>query len=146
MALQQVLNGPLRSVIDRGRPRDHHVRVRLPGLAFWTPKAELTRMCEPFLEPGEEIRHLLIGYRSILEPHWTLAVTDRAILVVEPGAIRPGLSRWVAGRGARRMPRATRLGPVHGQGWIVIDGQRMFVPRRKETIAAIDAEAGFPGS
>ncbi|MDQ6836992.1 MAG: hypothetical protein M3137_01270 [Actinomycetota bacterium] len=114
------------------------------GRGYWTPKVWLVRLCQPFLEPGEQIEHLLIAYQTILEPHWTLAVTDRAILILEPGVVRPGFNRWVRNRRhARRLPRSTRLGPIHGSGWIVIGGERFFVPARR-TIAAIDAEAGFP--
>ena len=126
------------------RARRPWTAVRIPGNPFWTSKKELARLAAPFLEPGEEIRHLLIGYRSMLEPHWALVVTDRAILVLDPGAVRPGFSRWLRGRGARRLPRSTRLGPVFGQGWILVEGERMFVPMGKQAISAIDAEAGFP--
>ncbi len=118
--------------------------MRIPGVSFWTPKSELARLCEPFLEPGEEIKHLLIGFQSILEAHWAVVVTDRAILLLDPGVLRPGISRWVRGREAQRLPRLTRLGPISGQGWIVIDGQRFFMPGSKRKIAAIDAAAGFP--
>ncbi len=63
----------------------------VPGRGFWTPKSLLARLCEPFLEPGEQIKHLLIAYQTIPEPHWTLAVTDRAIEAIdaEAGFPRP---------------------------------------------------------
>lgn len=118
--------------------------MRIPGLNYWTPKKDLARLCEPFLEPGEQISHLLIAYQSMMEPHWVVAVTDRAILVLDPGVVRAGFARWIGGQRVRRLPRATRLGPVYGQGWIVLDGQRFFVPGKKRAIATIDAEAGFP--
>lgn len=102
------------------------------------------RLAEPYLEEGEEIKQLLVAHQSILEPHWAIVVTDRAILVLEPGAVRPAITGRIRGRHSRRVPRATRLGPIHGEGWIVVDGERFFVPGQKRTIAAIDAEAGFP--
>lgn len=116
------------------------------GLArgLWTSKKELARLAEPYLEDGEAIRHILVAHQSILEPHWAIIVTDRAILMVEPGAVRPATTGRIRGREARRLPRATRLGPVHGEGWIVVDGERFFVAGQKRTIAAIDADAGFP--
>lgn len=110
---------------------------------LWTSTSELRKLAEPFLEPGEEIRHVLIANQSMLEPHWAIAVTDRAIVVLEPGVTRPGFSRWIRGREARRLPRATPLGPVYGAGWILRDGERFFLPGQKRRIAAIDAEAGF---
>jgi len=111
---------------------------------LWTSKKELARLAEPYLEDGEEIKQLLVVHQSILEPHWAIVVTDRAILVLEPGAVRPAITGRIRGRHARRIPRTTRLGPIHGEGWIVVDGERFFVPGQKRTIAAIDAEAGFP--
>lgn len=110
---------------------------------LWTSKNELRELAGPYLEPGEVITDVLIAYQSILEPHWAIAVTDRAIVVLEPGAIRPGFSRWIRGQVARRLPRATRLGPVYGEGWILLDGERFFLPGQRRRIAAIDAESGM---
>ncbi len=137
------LSSPTPVCLVRTAPLVQDFAVRIPGLSGWTSKKELTRLVQPFLEPGEAIRHILIGYQSILEPHWTLVVTDRAILVLDPGVVRPGLSRWVKGKEVRRLPRATRLGPIHGRGWIVVDGQPFFVPGNRRRIAAIDDEAGL---
>ena len=117
--------------------------MHIPGEGWWTSKKELGRLAEPFLEPGEQIKHFLLAYQAISEPHWTVVVTDRAILVLEPGVVRPGFARWARGQRARRLPRSTRLGPVQGQGWILINGERFFVPNRRK-VAAIDAEAGLP--
>lgn len=50
------------------------------------------------------------------------------------GSAEPGLAGY---------PGLPRLGPIHGEGWIVLDGERYFVPGQKRRIAAIDAEAGF---
>ncbi len=111
---------------------------------LWTTKTDLARLATPFLEEGERIEHSLVAFRSILDLHWAIVVTDRAILVLEPAAIRPGFARWIRGAQARRLPRATRLGPIYGQGWILLDGQRFFIPGQKRKIEAIDSEAGFP--
>jgi hypothetical protein len=111
---------------------------------LWTTKKDLAGLAAPFLQEGETIEHQLVAFQSILEPHWAIVVTNRAILVLEPGAIRPGVARWVRGSQARRIPRATQVGPIHGEGWIVLDGERFFVPGRKRKIAEIDADAGFP--
>lgn len=119
----------------------------VPWRSIWsrglsTSKKDLVRLAQPFLEPGEEVRHVVIAYQSVLEPHWAIVVTDRAIVLLEPGVIRPGFSRWVRGQRARRLPRHTRLGPIYGRGWILVDGERFFVPQRRQ-VAAVDAEVGF---
>ncbi len=91
--------------------------MRIPGITFWTPKPEIARVCAPYLEPGERIQHQLIGFKSIMEPHWAVVVTDRAVLVLSPGVMRPGFSRWVVGADVQRLlrqlgwtPSAARVG------------------------------------
>jgi hypothetical protein len=111
---------------------------------LWTTKTDVARLAAPFLEEGERIEHQLIAFQSILDLHWAIVVTDRAILVLEPGAVRPGFARWIRGAQARRLPRGTQLGPIYGEGWIVLEGQRFFVPGSRGKTEAIDAEAGFP--
>jgi hypothetical protein len=100
--------------------------------------------CYALSRGRREDRATLVAFQGILDLHWAIVVTDRAILVLEPGAIRPGFARWIRGAQARRIPRTTRLGPIYGQGWILLDGQRFFIPGQKRKIEAIDAEAGFP--
>jgi hypothetical protein len=72
-------------------------------------------------------------------------VTDRSILVIDAC---PGLFYFLplTVRSSFRLPRKARLGPRSGEGWYVIEGQRVLVADEayQAAIAAADAEMGFP--
>jgi hypothetical protein len=105
----------------------------------------LRRLCEPCLEPGEEVRHLFSGWVTASLDRLVVAVTDRSILVVEvylsPRGWQPNRIRSCV-----RLPRATRIGPRYGAHWYVVDGKRIVVSVKshRSAIAAADAEMDFP--
>lgn len=112
---------------------------------YWASQKSLRRLCQTYLDPGERIDHLLVGYRSLVMPRWLIAVTDRRILVIEADINpRSGITRPFRDVPRTVLPRSTRLGPIYGSGWILLDGERVFIPMSKKKIAAIDAAAGFP--
>jgi hypothetical protein len=117
--------------------------VGLFGL-YWDSQKSLRRLCQSYLEPGEQIDHLLVGYRSLIMPRWLIAVTDRRIVVIEADINpRSGITRPFSDVPRMVLPRRTRLGPIYGHGWILLDDERVFVPMSKKKIAAIDEAAGF---
>lgn len=111
------------------------------------PRREhLERVVEPYLNPGENVRHLFSGVRDTWRaPRWVVAVTDTSILVVEAA---PGHFIWrpLRPRQSFRLPRATRIGPRHRLRLYVLDGRKFMVSTREDerAIAAADAEMGFP--
>src|SRR5690625_2117476 len=115
---------------------------------------KLIERTEPYLEPGETVRHVFMGQTGP-NPMWALltywimlfkgkyyifAVTDRSNLVIRA-------SKWVPSKPKElqaRLPRATHLGPVSGLwGETHALGQRVWVNKRfhKDLVAA-DAELG----
>jgi hypothetical protein len=112
---------------------------------YWDTKKSLARLARNYLESGERIDHLLVGYRSMIMPKWLLVFTDRAIVVIEVDVNpRSGVTRPLSNESRMVLPRRTRLGPIYGYGWIILNGERLLFLRGEKEIAAIDAEAGFP--
>ena len=71
---------------------------------------------QPLLEPGEQIqeifpaRTILRGGGGVAAKRWIVAATDRGIVVLSAKLFSQTTPRSVA----VRLPRETRLGPVHG--------------------------------
>ncbi len=112
---------------------------------YWDTKTSLTRLAQTYLEPGTPIDHLLLGSRDPIMPRWLLVFTGESIVVIEVDVNpKSGITRPFSDVPRMVLPRKTRIGPIYGHGWILVGGQRLFVPMSKRKIAAIDAEAGFP--
>ncbi len=115
---------------------------------------KLSKRVQPYLEPGEQVRHVWIGQTGP-NPWWVLvsalivlfvgkyyifAVTDRGIWVfnsrkmkMEPNSKRPV---------ALRLPRGTRFGPLSGL-WdkTQVQGERVWIGKRfHKDVAAADRE------
>ena len=110
---------------------------------FSDSKKGLTKLAQPFLEPGEQLEHVVFAYRHWLDTQIVLAVTDRAIIVIEVWMGRLGVLRAARRRPVCRLPRRTRLGPVSPKGYIWMDGEPLAVRAAREEIAQIDMEGGF---
>lgn len=111
----------------------------------------------PFLEPGEEIHHVILAEAGaspwmrlgvvigfgvwvmlLLMRPLIIAVTDRSVVVLRAGRIRSATAKSVLAR----LPRQTRLGPAGGAMWakVHVAGQRLWIHRRFfKDVAAADA-------
>lgn len=125
-----------------------------------TPMAlrdKLAERAQPYLEPGEQVRHVFMGqtgpspWFSALS-YWIVltsgkffifVVTDRAILVLRASKLVTSKPKDIEAR----LPRATQLGPVTGI-WAPTHalGQRVWVHKRfhKDVLAA-DTELAQSG-
>lgn len=101
----------------------------------------------PFLDPGEEIQHVVMAEAG--SPPWLffgallglgalfvwwlmrpliIAVTDQRLVILRGSRFRPSFPKEVIAR----LPRQTRLGPTKGRLWARVDvaGQRVWIHRR----------------
>ena len=113
---------------------------------------KLTERAQPYLEPGEQVRHVFLGQTGpspwlaalswliilIAGDYYIFAVTDRAILVMKAGKFVPSKPKSLEAR----LPRQTRLGPVSGVwGQTNALGKRVWVNKRfHKDVDAADAE------
>ena len=119
---------------------------------------KLAERTQPYLEPGEQVRHVFMGQTGpspwfaalswliilFAGQYFIFAVTDRAILVMNAGKFVTSKPKGLEAR----LPRATQLGPVSGLwGETHALGKRVWVHKRfHKDIAAADAELGQPGT
>lgn len=114
---------------------------------------KLMSRSEPYLEPGETVRHVFMGQTGP-NPMWALltywimlvkgkyfifAVTDRSILVIRASKWMPSKPKELEAR----LPRATPIGPVSGTLWGRTEalGQRVWIHKRfHKDVEAADAE------
>lgn len=113
---------------------------------------KLIKRTEPYLEPGEQVRHVAMGQTGpspwfAMLTYWIMllkgkyfvfAVTDRSILVLRA-------SKWLPSKPKEleaRLPRATPFGPMKGLwGESHTLGQRVWIHKRfHKDVAAADAE------
>lgn len=113
---------------------------------------KLAERTNPYLEPGEEVRHVFMGQTGpspffaalswiiilVAGEYFIFAVTDRAILVMKAGKLVPSKPKSLAAR----LPRSTQLGPVKGiWGQTNALGKRVWVHKRfHKDLMAADAE------
>lgn len=118
---------------------------------------KLAERAKPYLEPGEEVRHVFMGQTGpspwfaalsywivlIAGKYFIFVVTDRAILVLRASKLIPSKPKDVEAR----LPRNTQLGPVKGiWGETHALGQRVWVNKRfHKDLMAADAELGQMG-
>lgn len=118
---------------------------------------KLAERTQPYLEPGEQVRHVFMGQTGpspwfaalswliilFAGEYFIFAVTDRAILVMKAGKFLPSKPKSLAAR----LPRQTQLGPVKGLwGQTEALGKRVWVHKRfHKDIQAADAELTAPG-
>lgn len=120
---------------------------------------KLTERAQPYLEPGEVVRHVFLGQTGpnpafalitylimFYSKYWIVVVTDRAILVLQAGKLGSSKPKALS----QRLPRSTQIGPLSGL-WsdTMAFGQKMWIHRRyHKDVAAADAELadGISGS
>ena len=114
-------------------------------------REKLTQKVQPFLEPGEQVRHVFLCQTGP-SPYWSfatylvafavkmhaVAVTNQNIVFLRAGLFSPSSPKEVE----KRFPRNTRLGPLSGLwGKMELDGQKYWVHKRfHKDVAAADAE------
>ncbi|MBI2709263.1 MAG: hypothetical protein HYX34_06170 [Actinobacteria bacterium] len=115
---------------------------------------KLAERMQPYLEPGEQVRHVFTGQTGpspwLGALSWLIvlfgakyrivAVTDRSITVVNASKLVPSKPKGDAA--VAKLPRATPIGPVSGLwGETRFLGERLWVHKRfHKDIAAADAE------
>lgn len=118
---------------------------------------KLAERTQPFLEPGEQVRHVFLGQTGpspwfaalswliilIAGDYYVFAVTDRAILVMKAGKFVPSKPKSLEAR----LPRATQIGPVKGLwGESNSLGKRVWIHKRfHKDVDAADFELAQPG-
>lgn len=119
---------------------------------------KLAERTQPYLEPGEQVRHAFIGQTGpspwlgalswliilFAGEYYIFSVTDRAILVMRAGKLVASKPKALEAR----LPRHTQLGPVSGLwGQTNALGKRVWVHKRfhKDIIAA-DTELAQMGA
>ena len=118
---------------------------------------KLAERAQPYLEPGEQVRHVFMGqtgpspwfaalsYWIVLfaGKYFIFVVTDRAIIVLRASKLVTSKPKALEAR----LPRATQLGPVKGI-WAETHalGQRVWVNKRfHKDVQAADAELAAQG-
>ena len=118
---------------------------------------KLAERAQPYLEPGEQVRHVFMGQTGP-SPYWSFltywimlisgqyfvfVVTDRAILVLNAAKWLPNKVKGIEAR----LPRATQIGPVSGM-WGKSEGlgKKVWIHKRfhKDVLAADSELAGRP--
>lgn len=113
---------------------------------------KLAQRVQPFLEPGEEARHVVLAQTG---PHplmilllyvfafWMryriIVVTDRAVVILRASVLRPAAPKELL----QRLPRQTPLGaPLSGLfARTEIAGEKTYIHKRfHKDVAAADAE------
>lgn len=113
---------------------------------------KLATRTQPYLEPGEQVRHVFLGQTGpspwfaalswiiilVAGDYYIFSVTDRAILVMKAGKLVPSKPKSLEAR----LPRHTQLGPVKGLwGESHALGKRVWVHKRfHKDLMAADAE------
>lgn len=122
-------------------------------------REKLVERAAPYLEPGEQVRHVFMGQTGpspwlaalswwiiLFSGHYfVFVVTDRAILVLDASKFIPSKPK----RLEARLPRATQLGPVSGLwGQTNALGKRVWVHKRfhKDVLAADQELAAMGGA
>jgi hypothetical protein len=114
---------------------------------------KLRERSQPFLEPGEEIRHVFLAQAgpspwlfalSLLFAFW---MKYRIVVVTDRGVLLLSASPWVPTKPKElvaRLPRSTTFGELSGV-WakIQLQGEKYYVHKRfHKDVQAADAEAG----
>lgn len=120
---------------------------------------KLAQRAQPFLQPGEQVRHVFMGqtgpspYFALLSylivlfggKYYVFVVTDQSITVLRA-------SKWIPSKPKSDnpeavLPRATQLGPMSGLwGQTNALGQRVWVHKRfHKDVNAADAELAQSG-
>lgn len=118
---------------------------------------KLAERTQPYLEPGEQVRHVFMGQTGpspwfaalswliilIAGEYYVFTVTDRAILVMKAGKFIPSKPKSLEAR----LPRQTQIGPVSGLwGKTETLGRRVWVHKRfHKDVNAADAELAQGG-
>lgn len=113
---------------------------------------KLTARAEPYLEPGETVRHVFMGqtgpspWMGLLSywimlfkgKYYVFAVTDRAVLVLRASKLVPSKVKDLEAR----LPRTTTIGPLSGLwGESHALGQRVWIHKRfHKDVEAADRE------
>ena len=113
---------------------------------------KLRERAQPFLEPGEEARHVFLAQAGptpwlfalsallgFLMKYRVVVVTDRNVVLLKSSPWTPAKPTEVVAR----LPRSTRFGPMSGV-WakIQLEGEKYYVHKRfQKDAAAADAEA-----
>jgi hypothetical protein len=121
---------------------------------------KLAARAQPYLQPGEQIRHVFLGqtgpspYFALLSwlillfggKYYVFVVTDRSITVLRASKWMPSKPK-ASGNPEAVLPRATQLGPVSGLwGQTNALGQRVWVHKRfHKDITEADAEVAQLG-
>lgn len=120
-------------------------------------REKMVERSQPFLEPGEQVRHVFqaqTGWHPMLMAvtYWAalffkyrvVCVTDRAIVIMESGKMKPAQPKAVI----NRLPRNVVLGPVSGLwGKTTATGEKLLVHKRfHKDITAADTELQQMGS
>lgn len=119
-----------------------------------TLREKLTTRVQPYLEPGEEVRHvflaqggphpltiLLLYVFALFFRYYIVAVTDRAVVVVKASVLRPSFPKNLV----ERLPRQARLGVKLTGLWGTgqAGGRKLWIHRRfHKDVAAADSELG----
>lgn len=109
---------------------------------------KLAEWAQPYLEPGETVRHVFMGQTSphplvflIVGKAYVIVVTDRAILMLNARRLLPGVPKSLHAR----LPRNTPIGPLKGE-WgqtKALGKESVWIHREfHRDVAAADAEIG----
>ena len=119
---------------------------------------KLADRARPYLEPGEQVRHVFMGQTGT-SPYWAFltywimlfsgkyfvfAVTDRAVLVLNASKMVPSKVKGIEAR----LPRTTQIGPLSGGIWGKTEGlgKTVWIHKRfhKDVLAADTELASRP--
>ncbi len=115
---------------------------------------KIAERMQPYLEPGEQIRHVFAAQTGP-SPYWAVltwlimafgakyrlvAVTDRAVVVCRASMWKPFAPKDLLGR----LPRGVSFGPVRGLwGKTTVGPEQMWVHKRfHRDVEAANAELG----
>jgi hypothetical protein len=119
-------------------------------------REKLAEGARPFLQQGEQVRHVFMAQRGP-SPYWSLltylvlfsvkrriiVVTDQSIIVLAAGFMSP--AKPTPGVPLAVLPRQTPFGPLSGL-WSAtnLNGEKLWVHKRfHKDAAAADAEIGY---
>lgn len=117
-------------------------------------REKLAERAQPFLEPGEQVQYaipaqtgphpmsILLGYvMAFFMKYRIIVATDRAIVVLKGGALRPTFPKELLARVPRATTIGTKLSGLWGRG--ELNGENLYIHKRFQAdVAAMDAAAG----
>jgi len=113
---------------------------------------KLRERSQPFLEPGEEVRHVFLAQAGpspwLFALSWLFAfwMKYRIVVVTDRSVVLLSASPWVPAKPKElvaRLPRSTTFGPLEGV-WAKtqIQGEKFYIHKRfHKDVEAADAEA-----